>query len=40
MWHPDKTDTRLFCGFLRKAWLRIATAIEERHNEAAERHDP
>lgn len=39
MWHTDKTDTRLFHGFLRKTWLRIAKA-EEKNNEAAERHDP
>lgn len=30
MWHTDKTDTRLFCGFLRKTWLRIAIATGEK----------
>ena len=30
MWHTDKTDTRLFCGFLRKTWLRIAITTGEK----------
>lgn len=30
MWHTNKTDTRLFCGFLRKTWFRIAIATGEK----------
>lgn len=30
MWQTDKTDTRLFCGLLRKIWLRIAIATEKK----------